>query len=97
MTWIIEDLIGSSVFHDLWCGEHPDRVMRTMIQIEFKDYDAFLRTSFGDNYMTPIKAPSLHGEVVFDTGRSYLEVLPEVRKEYRRSAWKRLKKKLGIR
>ncbi len=61
-----------------------------------KDYDAFLRTSFGDNYMTPIKAPSLHGEVVFDTGRSYLEVLPEVRKEYRRSAWKRLKKKLGI-
>ena len=62
-----------------------------------KDYDAFLRSSFGDNYMTPIQAPSLHGEMVFDTERSYLEVLPEVRKAYRHSVWNRLKKKLGFR
>jgi lipopolysaccharide cholinephosphotransferase len=55
-----------------------------------KDYDAFLRTSFGDNYMTPIMAPSLHGELVFDTERSYRELLPEVRKAYRRSALTRL-------
>lgn len=35
-------VMNSSVFHDLWCTEHPDRVMRTLIQIDFKDYNAFL-------------------------------------------------------
>lgn len=60
-----------------------------------KGWDAFLRVSFGDDYMTPIQAPSMHGEVVFDTERSYKEVLPEVQREYRRSMWRRLKKKVN--
>ena len=55
-----------------------------------KGWDAFLRVSFGDDYMTPIQAPSMHGEVVFDTERSY----KEVQREYRRSMWRRLKGKL---
>lgn len=59
-----------------------------------KAYDRFLRTQYGDNYMTPIKAPTYHGELVFDTRRSYVELLPQVRRDYRRSAWKRLCKKL---
>ena len=59
-----------------------------------KAYDRFLRTQYGDNYMTPIKAPTYHGELVFDTMRSYVELLPQVRRDYRRSAWKRLCKKL---
>ena len=59
-----------------------------------KGWDAFLRVSFGDDYMTPIQAPSMHGEVVFDTERSYKEVLPEVQREYRQSMWRRLKGKL---
>ena len=59
-----------------------------------KDYDAFLRESFGPNYMTPVKAPSMHGSVVFDTERSYVELLPKVRKEYRNSAFRRLKEKI---
>ncbi len=59
-----------------------------------KGWDAFLRVSFGDDYMTPIQAPSMHGEVVFDTERSYKEVLPEVQRDYRRSMWRRLKKKV---
>ena len=59
-----------------------------------KGWDEFLRVSFGDNYMTPLKAPSLHGEVVFDTERSYKDVLPEVQRAYRRSALSRLIKKL---
>ena len=53
-------------------------------------YDKLLRTQYGDNYMTPIKAPSYHGEMVFDTERSYRDVLPDVRRQYRRSALKRL-------
>ena len=60
-----------------------------------KRWDAFLRVSFGDDYMTPIQAPSMHGEVVFDTERSYKEVLPEVQRDYRRSMWRRLKKKVN--
>jgi hypothetical protein len=37
----------------------------------------------------------MHGEVVFDTERSYKEVLPEVQRDYRRSMWRRLKKKVN--
>lgn len=53
-------------------------------------WDEFLRVSFGNDYMTPVKAPSMHGSVVFDTERSYREVLPEIRKAYRRSMLRRL-------
>lgn len=59
-----------------------------------KDFDTFLRTQYGDNYMTPIKAPTYHGELVFDTEHPYTEILPKVRKEYRKSALKRLWKKI---
>lgn len=57
-------------------------------------YDKLLRTQYGANYMTPLKAPSYHGEVIFDTERSYREVLPEVRKQYVGSAFSRLWSKL---
>lgn len=57
------------------------------------DYDGFLRTSFGPDYMTPVKAPSMHGSVVFSTEKSYRELLPEVQRSYRRSVLKRLFKK----
>lgn len=59
-----------------------------------KNYDAFLKESFGANYMTPIKAPSMHGKIVFDTEHSYLEVLPKVRREYNLSIFKRLRNKI---
>jgi hypothetical protein len=39
-------------------------------------------------------APNFLGEVVFDTERSYKEVLPEVRRKFRRSALTRLWKKI---
>lgn len=59
-----------------------------------KEYDAFLRESFGPDYMTPVMQPSMHGNVVFDTEHSYLELLPKVRREYRRSILKRLMNKI---
>ena len=55
-----------------------------------RDYDAFLRTHFGPNYMTPIKAPSFHGTVIFDTEHSYTEVLESVQRDYKKSLFKRL-------
>ena len=57
-------------------------------------YDKFLRTQYGDNCMTPIMAPTNHGELIMDPDHSYKELMPEVRKEYRHSALKRLFKKL---
>ncbi len=59
-----------------------------------KEYDAFLKKKYGANYMTPVKAPTVHGFVVFDTERSYVELLPKVRKEYKRSLIRRARKKM---
>ena len=59
-----------------------------------KNFDAFLRTSFGPNYMTPVMAQSLHGTLVFDTEHSYKEILPRVRREFKQSLFKRLFKKM---
>ena len=41
-----------------------------------KEYDTLLTIQYGD-YMTPVKAPPTHGSMVFDTDRSYKEVLKE--------------------
>ncbi len=57
-------------------------------------YDKFLRTQYGDNYMTPVMAPTNHGQLVLDTDHSYKELMPRVRKEYRKTAIKRLLWKL---
>lgn len=43
------------------------------------NYDAELRSLYGDNYMTPRQLPTMHGSVTFDTERPYTEVLPELR------------------
>lgn len=39
------------------------------------NYDTYLRSLYGDNYMTPIQADSAHGGVIFDTNKSYKEYL----------------------
>lgn len=41
-------------------------------------YDKILTNQYGD-YMTPVKAPSYHGGVIFDTERSYTEVLKDIK------------------
>lgn len=41
-------------------------------------YDMILKAKYGD-YMTPVKAPSMHGSVIFDTKRSYNEVLKDIK------------------
>lgn len=42
-------------------------------------FDNALRTQYGDDYLTPRKAPSMHGSVFFDTVRDYKVVLKELR------------------
>lgn len=57
-------------------------------------YDELLRLIYGDDYMTPRQVPTCHGEVIFDTEHSYLERLPEIRRQYRLSVLKRGWRKL---
>ncbi len=57
-------------------------------------WDEYLRVQYGDNYMTPMQDPTLHGELVIDAYRDYRVVLPEVQKSYRRSALKRMWSKI---
>lgn len=41
-------------------------------------YDALLSHIYGD-YMKPVQAPTAHGSVIFDTTRSYTEVLKDIK------------------
>ncbi len=52
-------------------------------------YDQLLRTQYGDDYMTPVRAASYHGELVFDTEHSYRDIIGNVQRQYRRSLWNR--------
>lgn len=57
-------------------------------------YDEFLRLQYGDDYMTPVMASTNHGQLIIDPDRSYLDLLPEVRRNYRKSLFTRLTGKL---
>lgn len=53
-------------------------------------YDAFLRTQYGDSYMTPRQIPTAHDDAVFDTERSYTELLPLARRKYLKKQLRKL-------
>lgn len=42
-------------------------------------YDAVLKSYYGENYMIPSKAPSMHGGLIIDVDRSYKEVLKDMK------------------
>lgn len=52
-------------------------------------WNDILKVQFGENYMKPVQIASMHGEVIFDTDHSYLELLPKLRKMYILGRWKR--------
>ena len=56
-------------------------------------YDQFLRLQYGDDYMTPVMAKTNHGQLILDPDHSYRELLPDVRRNYRKSMFTRLMKK----
>lgn len=52
-------------------------------------YDVILSTLYGPNYMTPIQAPTLHGELyALDTKNPYTDYLSMARKQKRKMIWK---------
>ena len=66
-----------SIFNDTIWVPFEDR----MIPVP-AGYDEFLTSQYGD-YMTPVKAPTLHeaDHIYIDTKRSYEKWLPEIRKQ----------------
>lgn len=80
------DILSSPCFYaaSVFKNRHRREWFRSTVMLPFEDmmvpapidYDKVLRTYYGD-YMTPVKAPSMHGNVVFDTKRSYKEVLKD--------------------
>lgn len=65
------------------------------------DYAKVLSKQYGDNYMTPIRIPTLHGgEILFDTKKSYKEYLPLLRKkkneEFKKNRIAKIKKLLKL-
>lgn len=80
----------------------PKRIFQETLWVPFEQmevpipagYDEFLRIQYGPDYMTPVMASTNHGQLVLDPDHSYREVMPRVRRQYRRSAFRRLLKKL---
>jgi lipopolysaccharide cholinephosphotransferase len=76
---------------------YPKEIYKETVWLDFEDlkvpapagWDVYLRTQYGDNYMTPMRDDTLHGHLVIDARRDYRDILPEVQKEYRSSLFKR--------
>ena len=62
-----------------WLGE-PVRLQFESLKLPApSDSDSMLRRYYGDDYMTPIQSAPLHASVLFDTDRSYLDVISSLR------------------
>ena len=81
--------------YDFLLDKHifDDTVMLPFEDIEVpapKDYDAFLRAVYGDSYMTPLQTGTAHDDMIFDTTRSYRDLLPQARRQYRKQQLRKL-------
>ena len=54
------------------------------------NYDLFLRSVYGDAYMTPLQTGTAHDDMLFDVHRSYTELLPQARRLYRQKQLRKL-------
>lgn len=46
-----------------------------------KKYDDVLKAYYGDDYMKPVKGTSLHGNVIFDVSKNYIETIKDLKKD----------------
>ncbi len=76
-------LLGKTVENRLirreWLGEPVPMQFECLTLPAPVDSDAMLRRYYGENYMTPIQSAPLHASVLFDTDRSYLDVISSLR------------------
>ncbi len=79
-----------------FCGDRflfDKHIFDTTVMLDFEqlkvpapgDYEQYLRTQYGDDYMTPRQISTAHDDAVFDSQRSYVELMPAVRRQYRKS------------
>ena len=54
-------------------------------------YELFLRTQYGDDYMTPRQIATAHDDALLSTTQSYTELIPAARRQYRRKQFGKLK------
>lgn len=61
-----------------------------------KGYDEVLKQDYGNNYMTPVKAPSLHSQygIFIDPESPYVEHIEELRKQVGQRRRKDLKDRI---
>lgn len=45
------------------------------------DFDSDLKMQYGENYMTPLRVSTMHGEIIIDAEHSYEEKLKELRRK----------------
>lgn len=86
MDWVGKDK-GGRFFPEIWCAitdVYPSACFeKDCALVEFEgsffhaphDPDLFLRTQYGDNYMTPIQWSRGHEHILLDLSRSYSEYL----------------------
>ncbi len=85
----LSDILSAPCYYaaSVFKNRHRRKCFSSTLMMPFEDmmvpvpvgYDEILHNYYGD-YMTPVKAPSLHGSVIFDTERSYKDVIKELRR-----------------
>ena len=81
--------------YDFLLDKHifDDTVMLPFEGIEVpapKNYDAFLRTVYGDDYMTPMQIGTAHDDMLFETSCSYRKLMKKARRLYRKKQLRKL-------
>lgn len=61
-----------------------------------KMYHEILEQTYGSDYMKPIQAPTMHGELIMDTEKSYIHYLPSLRLSYIGIVWHAFRKKTRL-
>jgi len=75
------NIVGHLMFYNSY--RFRRELLEDLIRVPFENlmlpiprgYDEYLRTVYGDSYMTPKRTTKYHGQTIFDTNRSYKDVL----------------------
>ena len=53
-------------------------------------FEQYLRTQYGEDYMTPRQIATAHDDAILDTERSYTELMPLARRQYKKKQLRKL-------
>ena len=84
-------------FKTEWYGEVKEMPFEKITIPVSIHYHEMLSSIYGTDYMTPKQVPSCHGECIIDLNRSYLSILPEMRKSRIQHFQNKIKRRLKLR